>query len=489
MSNAEFETTNKEQNEEILPNTTVEIAEEAIATEPAAASFPAAQAGKEAANEPVKADEPVAEIVSEEKAKQLEEARRLAEEKQKQFDASFVKLKNANDTGSAIEVLVKDRIKGGLRVMFDDVPIFLPTSQFSLRRNPPEEELAELIGKIIKVYIHELTEDDENRKTVIVSRKKAIVDEIWNKIKVGDIVEGTVSSIASFGIFLDIGGVEGLIHISRLSQIHVADTKSFAQKGDKMHAVVVEIDREKNRLALSKKDLEESPWLSIEQKFPVGTKLKGIVRRFTSFGAYVEIQNGIDGLLRISELSWTKRVKHPSEIIGLGQEIEVEVINVSGEKNTLHISLKKTVENPWHSMVEKFTKGKQFNATVKQVMTQGCVLTIENEVDGFMPRSKMRHIARGKKIPYSIGEVVEVLISDVVPEQESIIIEPKLDEEQIAIAERENSELDEKNKASSGQKRFESKKTEQIVESASGSFSLQDLLTDKQREKLLDNIK
>ncbi len=491
MSNVEFETTNNEQNEEHLQTTPLENAEGTVAEATVESEVPSEATKMETSEPEVKAEEmpaePAAEV-SEEKAKQLEEARRLAEEKQKQFDISFKKLKNANETGGSIDVLVKDRIKGGLRVMFDDVPIFLPTSHFSLRRNPSEEELNEVIGKTIKVYIHELTEDEDNRKTVIVSRKKAIVDDVWDTLKVGDIVEGTVSSIASFGIFLDIGGVEGLIHISRLSQVHVADTKSFAQKGDKMKAVIVEIDREKNRLALSRKDLEESPWKGIETKFPVGSRLKGLVRRFTSFGAYVEIENGVDGLLRINELSWTKRVKHPSEVIGLGQEIEVEVINVSEEKNTLHISLKKTTPNPWETITEKYEKGKLFNAVVKQVMTQGCVLSIENDVDGFMPRSKMRHIARGKKIPYTVGETVEILISDIVPEQESIIIEPKLDEEQIAMAERENSENEER-KAGGPQKRFESKKPEQIVDTASSSFSFQDLLSDKEKEKLMDNIK
>lgn len=432
------------------------------------------------------ADAPVAEVANaqseEEKAKIAAENKRLAEEKQKQFDESFAKLKKANDNGEAIDVVVKDRIKGGLRVMFDDIPIFLPTSHFGLRRNPTEEELMETIGKTLKVHIHELSEDEDNRKTVIVSRKKALSSDVWSTIKVGDIVEGPVSSVASFGIFLDLGGIEGLIHISRLSQVHVADTKSIAKRGDVMKAVVIEVDQEKNRIALSRKELEESPWKGIENKYPVGSNVKGIVRRFTDFGAYIEIEKGIDGLLRVAELSWTKRVKHPSELLKVGEEIELQVINISEEKNTMHLSLKRILTNPWEEIKNRLEIGKLFNAVVKQVMTQGCVLTIEGEVDGFMPRSKMRQLPRGKKIPYSIGETIEVLISDVVIDQESVILEPKLEESEIYVETEENNERPQN-------RRREPKKPQPQTETPSGSFSFSDLLPDSMKETLIDQVK
>lgn len=448
------------------PTTTVAPEEPAVSPEPAA---------------PAPVEESAAE--KEERAKRQAENKKMAEEKQKQFDVSFAKLKAARDNNSSIEVLVKDRIKGGLRVMFDDVPIFLPASHFGLRRNPSEEELAEVIGKNLKVYIHELTEDEDNRKTVIVSRKKAITDELWATIKVGDIVEGTVSSVATFGIFLDLGGLEGLVHISRLSQVHVADTKTIASRGDKMKAVIVEIDKERNRIALSRKALEESPWTGVEERLPAGTVVKGIVRRFTDFGAYVEIEKGVDGLLRIGELSWTKRIKHPSEVLALGQEVEVEVLSVSAEKTTLHISYKKVTPNPWEEIKARFEIGKTFNSTVKQVMTQGCVVTIENEVDGFMPRSKMRQLPRGKKIPYTIGETIEVVITDVVPEQESIIIEPKLSEADIIAAEKE-----EKREERPYNPRKNDGPKQEATDANSGSFSFQDLLSEKMKDKLFGEI-
>lgn len=488
MSNAEFEneTTNNQINEEqvsssISENTASEVAPAAVESAPAQETV---EAGTTAQVEP--------EMSSEEFAKKEEESRLLAAEKQKQFDAAFEKLKAAHASGTTIDVVIKDRIRGGLRVMFEDIPIFLPTSHFTSRRSPSEEELAQAIGTTVKVHIHELTEDQDNRKTVIVSRKKAITEEAWDKIKVGDVVEGIVSSIASFGIFLDLGGIEGLIHISRLSQVHITDTKNFAQKGDKMKAVVIEVDREKNRIALSKKDLETSCWSGIEAKYPAGSKVMGTVRRFTDFGAYVEVEPGVDGLLRIGELSWTKRIKHPSEVLTLNAQIETEVLSISEEKNTMHLSLKKLMPNPWQELKDKFEIGREFNAIVKQVMTQGCVLSIEGEVDGFMPRSKMRQLARGKKIPYEVGESVEILISDVLPEQESVIIEPKLSEADIAPVEqprerREDRPQGERRRQDRGDRQPKPDHSVDVNAPSEGSFAFLDLLSDKAKKELFNN--
>lgn len=354
-----------------------------------------------------------------------DEAKKAAELKQQKFNEAFEKIKVAKDNNSTLTVEIKDRIRGGLRVMFEEIPIFLPASHFSLKRNPSEEELQAAIGSTIEVKVHELSEDSSNRKTVLVSRRQLLEDDFWTKIKVGDIVEGPVSSIASFGIFIDLGGIEGLIHISRLSQVHVADTKSFAKKGQVIKALVVEVDRDKNRIALSRKDLEESPWSNISEKYPIGSRHKGIVRRITDFGAYIEMERGVDGLLRTGEISWTKRIKSPDEVIKINDEVEVEIISVSEEKKTMSLSLKRTLDNPWIALAEKFPLNSEHMGTVSQVMTQGVIVTLDGDIDGFMPRSKMKNVLRGKKIPYNVGEQIECIISDITPEQESLILAPK----------------------------------------------------------------
>lgn len=471
-NNEKLEVTNSEiinqSSSEGLPAETVEQVKE-----------PASEPSSEKASDETapKVEHPI-ELSEEEKARIAAEAKKRAEEKQKQFDADFSKIKEAFEKGETIEAKVTNRIKGGLRLMYNDIPLFLPTSHFGIRRNPSEEELTAIIGSNLQVHIHEISEDEDKRKTIIVSRKKILLDNIWNKIKVGDIVEGTVSSVASFGIFLDLGGIEGLIHISRLSQQHIESTKDFAKRGDKMQAVVIEIDKENNKIALSRKELEKSPWEGIEQKYPVDSVVKGIVRRFTNFGAYVEIEKGLDGLVRLNELSWTKRVKNPADCLQIDNEYEFKVINASEEKKTLHLSLKRLSENPWQSIKEKFVPEKLFNGVVKQVLAQGCVVTVEDEVDGFMPRSKMKNLLRGNKIPFKVGQAIEILISDVSVEEESMILEPNPEYFNTAISVEHKSKAKERRPAKEVQ-----------TEKSEGGFSIADLLPESITESLLDNNK
>lgn len=388
------------------------------------------------------------------------------------FDEQFEELKKAQQEDEPVEIEVKSRIKGGLRVLYKDMPAFLPASHFSMKRNPAEEELQSAVGNKIKALVHEM-QDEDGRKTVIFSRKKILEQEFWGSISVGEKVKGTVSSIASFGVFLDLGGIEGLIHISQLSQVHVNDPNDFATKGEEMQAVVVDIDREKSRIALSRKELEESPWKNISEEFPEGTQHQGIVRRLTDFGAYVELKPGVDGLLRTAELSWTKRIKSPSDVLKPNQQIDVEVLNVNEEKQTMALSLKKTMPNPWETMNEKYPVGKETEGEIKQVMAQGAIVRLgDDEVDGFMPRSKMRSIMQGNKIPYTVGDQVEAKVVDLVPEQESLILAPVVDEETM-----------QKERARQNQRR----QKESQQKTPHSSITLLDMLSEEERKRLMDN--
>ncbi len=406
-----------------------------------------------------------------------------AEAKQKHYEELFEKLKDCSVNGKSFDVKVSARIRGGLRVMFEDMPLFLPASHFCLKKNPTEDELAAYIGKDVTVMIHELQEE-ENRKTVIVSRKKLLEEDFWSNIKVGDKVKGSVSSIAKFGIFIDLGGIEGLIHISRLSQMHIGDPKDVAKKGDELEAVVVEIDRENSRIALSRKELEPSPWSGITQEFEIGSVHKGIVRRFTDFGAYIELRKGIDGLLRNSELSWTKRIQKPAAILEKNQEIEVKVVAISEEKQTMALSVKQLSDNPWPAMKEKFEVGSELNGTISQVVQQGIVVTVDGDIDGFMPRSKMTHIPRGAKLPYNVGDAIEVLVADLVIDEESLILQPKLSEEQIASASNDSEQRDRRPRAPKKSVTPESAK----ASAAGSSFSIGDLLSEASKTDLMKKV-
>jgi small subunit ribosomal protein S1 len=383
----------------------------------------------------------------------------------------YEELAQKKETKEKIEVEVKDRIRGGLRVIYKNVPLFLPASHFSLRRNPSEQELADSVNKKFMVEIHEIQEYDEGRKAVIVSRKNQLVDEFWNNIKVDDIVEGKVSSIASFGVFLDLGGVEGLIHISRLSHVHVDDPAKFVKKGDILKAKVVELDREKNRIALNHKALEESPWSKIDEEFPVDSIQKGIIRRLTDFGAYIELKPGVDGLLRTPEISWTKRIKRPSDILEPNQEIDVKILAVSTEKKTIALSYKQTTENPWITMHEKYPIESEFEGTVFQVIPQGMIVTINDELDGFMPRSKMKRVLQGNKIPYQVGDKLTVTIVDLVPEDESLILAPKVDEEELRA-----------------RRKKKSVKADSAPKVKDAGISLGDMIPDEAKKGLIDSL-
>ncbi len=394
------------------------------------------------------------------------------EKEEKTVNPAFEELKAAKENNDIIEVEIKARIRGGIRAMYKDIPVFLPSSHFNLRRNPKEEELTSSINTNVKVQVHEAQQDEKGRTTVIVSRKSLIEQEFWSNIKEGDIVEGTVSSIANFGIFLDIGGFEGLIHISRLSQIHVDNTKKFAKKGDTMKAIVVECDREKKRIALSRKELEKSPWEGVAEEFQEGTICKGIVRRLTDFGAYVELKPGVDGLLRTVEISWKKRVKSPSDVLKPDQEIDVYIMSVSEEKQTVGLSLKRATENPWEGLEEKYPVNSQSKGTVLQVNQKGAVISVNDEVDAFMPRSKM-NLARGKKIPFAEGDQVDVFIADVVPAQESMILSLGNPEEQKNDSPRQAPAKQAVNKYKD-------------PDNSGSSFSFGDLLSDISKKKLID---
>lgn len=358
----------------------------------------------------------------------------------------------------------------------------MPASHLTLRRNPAEELLQDAIGKNITVVIHEVQEDQNGRKTVIVTRRPLLEGDFWDNINVGDVKEGVVSSIAKFGAFVDLGGYEGLIHISRLSHGRVEDPKDVIKKGETVKTVVVEVDKEKKRIALSRQEFVDSPWKNVENEFQPGTRVEGKIKKIVDFGAYIELKEGVEGLLRTSELSWTKRVKNPGVMFNEGDTITVEVISANEEKQNLALSYKRTLDNPWNELKDKYSVGSETKGIVTQVITQGAVINLNDEVDGFMPRSKMRGIIKDNKIPFKVGDEVEVTISDLVPEQESLIFSPTGVEEQQG-GRRQGGGRPPQGGAPGGRKFTESK-----AEENQGSFSLGDLLADATKENLFDKV-
>jgi small subunit ribosomal protein S1 len=369
-------------------------------------------------------------------------------------------------TEETINVEVIAKAKGGLRVVYDSVPLFLPASHFSLERNLKDDKLEAAVNTSFEVKVTEVKQIGDG-KIVIVSRKELIQKELWEKIKVGEELTGKVSSITNFGVFLDLGGVEGLIHVSRLSHSHIDNPKNHFNKGDELTVKVVEVDQKNGKISLSKKALEDSPWKGAEEKYKAGESVKGKIKRLTDFGAYVELEPGVEGLLRVSELSWAKRINKPSDMLEENQEIELKVIQISEEKGQAALSLKQNQENPWPALAEKYSKGSEATGKVEKVFEKGAIIRINDEVDAFMPISRISALKENENDkPLKVGAEIAVKVIDSTAKDESLVVSPVLTEEQ---QEKLNNRREKRERAP--------RKPVQNIQTSGGSISFGDLLS------------
>lgn len=445
-----------------------------------AVSEPVESAAVETAQVPIDTSEVVSEATTTQgtEPKLVVEVEPSAERKRRirrsRLLQSFAEVKKAFENDQPIEIYVYSRVRGGLRVYYKEAPLFLPASHFYLKKSPTDEELLEVVGKKLMVKVHEVQEYDEGSMAVIVSRKKLLEDEFWNSLTVGQVVEGKISSIASFGVFIDLEGAEGLIHVSNLAPYRIDNLKEHFKLGDVLKAVIIEVNKEQKRIGLSRKEFVDVSWDVSPEKYAVGTKHTGIVRRILEFGAFVELEPGVEGLLRTSEISWTKRIRRPSEIIKVGEQVEVVVTAFNSERRTISLSMKRLTENPWFSLHEKYPIHSVFEGVIKQVVPQGCVISINDEIDGFLPRSKMKKLLRGNKIPYRSGDKLKVEVADIVPDDESLILGVVQEE-----VEQHNPST---KKAQQQPKNFESK-------ALNTGISIMDMISDDEKQNLIKSLK
>lgn len=389
--------------------------------------------------------------------------------------SSLEKLIGTEDT---VNVEVIAIAKGGLRVVYDSVPLFLPASHFSLDRNVKDDKLEAAVNTKFDVKVTEVKQIGDG-KIVIVSRKELIQKELWEKIKVGEDITGKVSSITNFGVFLDLGGVEGLIHVSRLSHSHIDNPKNHFHKGDELTVKVVEVDQKNGKITLSKKALEDSPWKGAEDKYKAGESVTGKIKRLTDFGAYVELEPGVEGLLRVSELSWAKRINKPSDMLEENQEIELKVIQISEEKGQAALSLKQNQENPWPALAEKYSKGSEASGKVEKVFDKGAIIRINDEVDAFMPISRISALkVNDDDQPLKVGADIAVKIIDSAAKEESLVVSPVLSEDQ---QEKMNNRREKRERAP--------RKPVQNIQTSGGSISFGDLLSKAALDSLTKDSK
>ena len=314
------------------------------------------------------------------------------------------------EKGQVLEGIVKNVTSYGVFIDLGGVDGLIHITDLSWSRINHPNEVVELDQKLNVVIL----DFDDNKSRIQLGLKqleKHPWDALGDEIKIGDKVKGKVVVIADYGAFIEVAdGVEGLIHVSEMSwSTHLRSAQDFVNVGDEVEAVVLTLDREDRKMSLGIKQLTPDPWTDITSKYPVGSRHKGIVRNFTNFGVFVEMEEGIDGLIYISDLSWTKKIKHPSEFVTVGDTLEVEVLELDVEGRKLSLGHKQTTENPWDKYSEEFAEGTIHKAAIAEIVDKGATINFNDDIVGFVPSRHMekedgKKLGKGEEVDFKIIE-------------------------------------------------------------------------------------
>ncbi len=310
---------------------------------------------------------------------------------------------------------VRAVVKGGLTVNIG-VEAFLPGSQIDV---VPPKDLQQFVGN---TYDFKIVKINDDRKNVVLSRRELIEQEraekrqrFLEKVKVGDMVKGTVKNLTDFGAFIDLTGIDGLLHITDMTWGRLGHPSELLKVGQEMDVVVLDINKEKERVSLGLKQTLKNPWDKIEERFPVGQHVKGKVTNLVPYGAFVEIEEGVEGLIHVSELSWTKRITRPSDVLNVGQEVEAVVLGVNKEEQKISLGVRQLEPNPWDEMEHKYMIGKTVTGKVRNMTAYGAFVELEEGIDGMIHVSDLSW-TRKVNHPSEIlkkGDDVEAVVIDI----------------------------------------------------------------------------
>ena len=352
--------------------------------------------------------------------------------KKADFLRVWEKLKEAYETDTPVPGAIKHSIKGGAMVDLMGVDAFLPGSQIALRRVHDIDALAgnEYEFKILKL--------NKRRRNIVVSRRVLLEAErekqkekLKTELEVGQVRRGVVKNITDFGAFIDLGGMDGLLHITDMSWGRVGHPSDVCSIGDEIEVKVLDIDWDRERISLGLKQLQPHPWKNVAEKYPVGSRVKGKVVSITNYGAFVELEKGVEGLVHISEMSWTRNVRHPSQLVSIGEEIECVVLRVDEEEQKISLGMKQTEEDPWLSLPAKYPPGTHITGPVRNLTSFGAFVEVEPGIDGLVHISDMswtRRVQHPSEVVRK-GEEVEVVVLNIDPEQKRISLGLKQVEE------------------------------------------------------------
>ncbi len=347
---------------------------------------------------------------------------KLSREKAKRL-AAWVDLEEALEAGKILSGVISGKVKGGLTVMVNGIRAFLPGSLVDVR---PVKDTTPYEGKEVEFKVIKL---DRKRNNVVVSRRAVLEETLGEErkalletLKEGAVIKGIVKNITDYGAFVDLGGIDGLLHITDLAWRRVKHPSEVLAVGDEVEAKVLKFDQEKNRVSLGLKQLGEDPWVGLSRRYPSGTRLFGKVTNLTDYGAFVEIEQGIEGLVHVSEMDWTNKNVHPSKVVQVGDEVEVMILEIDEERRRISLGMKQCQANPWNEFADNFKKGDKLKGAIKSITDFGVFVGLPGGIDGLVHLSDLSWTEAGEEAvrKFKKGDEVEALVLSIDVEKERI---------------------------------------------------------------------
>ncbi len=338
-------------------------------------------------------------------------------------EESWLKLVKFHENKEPVQGAIVGRVKGGFTVDLGGVNAFLPGSQVDIR---PVRDITPLMDQVQPFIILKM---DRPRNNIVVSRRAILEEsraeqraELIENLAEGEVREGVVKNITDYGAFVDLGGIDGLLHVTDMSWSRISHPSQILNVGDTVKVKLIRINPETQRISLGIKQLSEDPWLSAVARYPEGTKLKGKVTNIADYGAFIELEDGVEGLVHVSEMSWVKKNIHPSKILTTGQEVDVVVLEVDQEKRRISLGMKQLIDNPWDNFAERFPVGTVIEGEVRSITEFGLFIGLEGEIDGMAHLTDLSWDKPGEEAlaEYKKGDIVKAKILEVDTEKERI---------------------------------------------------------------------
>lgn len=347
---------------------------------------------------------------------------RLSREKAKRVEAWKV-LEKAFAASEAVVGLINGKVKGGFTVDIQGIRAFLPGSLVDVR---PVRDTAHIEGKALEFKVIKL---DQKRNNIVVSRRAVLEtansaerEELLANLQEGSRVKGVVKNLTDYGAFVDLGGVDGLLHITDMAWKRIKHPSEIVAVGDEIEVKVLKFDREKNRVSLGLKQLGDDPWVVITNKYPEGTKVRARITNLTDYGCFAELEEGVEGLVHVSEMDWTNKNIHPSKVVQVGDEVDVMVLDIDQERRRISLGIKQCQENPWDVFARRFNKGDKISGKIKSITDFGIFIGLEGNIDGLIHLSDISWNETGEEAVrnFKKGDELDTVILAIDPERERI---------------------------------------------------------------------